>query len=150
MNVKTAIWINVEVFGNTLDRSGVLAYFHGLSVMNDCPAGDAQVVGAIHDVIEDIEWLELDDLWTLTKEQRDALDAISRRDGETYRDYILRVNQDALATTVKLVDLKHNMSRGRMKGCNPGLMVRYVQSVEFLTSGEWKSKSELKKEAKLD
>ena len=61
-----------------------------------------------------------------------ALDAITRRNGETYHDYIYRVSRNKKATRVKLTDLQHNLTRG---GGPPGnLKTRYENAVVHLKS----------------
>ncbi len=61
-----------------------------------------------------------------------ALDAITRRDGESYFTYIQRVSENKKATKVKLVDLQHNLARG---GGPPGnLRLRYEDAVVYLKS----------------
>ena len=43
-----------------------------------------------------------------------AVDVISRRRGEDYMEYILRVKEDSLAAAVKIEDLKHNSDLSRL------------------------------------
>jgi (p)ppGpp synthase/HD superfamily hydrolase len=77
----------------------------------------ADVVAAayLHDVIEDCNVTKQD----LIKEgfsvmTAEIVDALSKKPGETYFDFIMRIHDGALFRTcivaVKLADLKHNMS----------------------------------------
>lgn len=47
-----------------------------------------------------------------------ALDALTRRRDEDYREYIYRLSQNSIARIVKLADLKHNMEISRMAKSN--------------------------------
>ena len=43
-----------------------------------------------------------------------ALDAITKRPGENYNDYLFRVKQNPLARAVKVLDITHNMDIRRI------------------------------------
>lgn len=67
-------------------------------------------VAWLHDVVEDTE-TTLEELKELFDDNViNALDAISKRKGEDYAVYILRLSENYLATKVKLQDLEHNLS----------------------------------------
>ena len=131
MNIKTAIRIATLAHGRTLDKGGFLYLLHPVAVMNSVEGEDAKVVAILHDVIEDT-YIELDDLIELTEVQREALDAITRREGEPYMEYINSLKFNKLAVYIKLADLKHNMGDDRMAGCNASLMDRYIKTVNIL------------------
>ena len=84
------------------------------------------ILGLLHDSAEDGYF----PLWALRFWP--ALDAITRRKTETYREYIERVATNPKARRVKLCDLRHNMSRNG--GAKPSLMKRYTAALERLTS----------------
>ena len=111
-----ALRLAVEVHSGQKDRSGRPYILHVLKVVMGCrPDDDAMTVAALHDVVEDSP-MTLDDLRGLgfAEEIVGAVDAISRRDGETYEDYIERVVPNSLARRVKRVDLEHNMDVRRL------------------------------------
>ena len=69
------------------------------------------IVAWLHDVVEDTE-VTLKDL---INEGFDiavinAVEAITKRDGEGYASFILRCSQNSIARTVKMADLTHNLS----------------------------------------
>ena len=72
---------------------------------------DAIVAALLHDVVEDTP-ITLDDLEKeyFSPYQIHLVDCLSRRKGESYTQFILRVATDEVATKVKLADLKHNLS----------------------------------------
>lgn len=71
----------------------------------------AHIVAALHDVVEDTP-LTLDNLAYFGTRVQRAVDAISRRPGESYLDYIDRVSRDDLAALVKRCDLAANIAHG--------------------------------------
>lgn len=100
----------------------------------------------LHDVVEDSEWT-LDDLRELFRPRVvDCVDALTRRDGESYRDYIERLALDEWAKAIKLADIADNsnpttmgeaMSRGHDLS---GLCRRYRDARHYLANGEWPTK----------
>ncbi|MSU92017.1 guanosine-3',5'-bis(diphosphate) 3'-pyrophosphohydrolase [Rhodobacteraceae bacterium 2CG4] len=75
------------------------------------------ILGLLHDSVEDGYLPKaLLKIWP-------ALDAITRREDETYAAYIERVAANPAATRVKICDLKHNLTRGG--GPGPSLEKRY-------------------------
>lgn len=78
--------------------------------------GDLAVIaGLLHDVVEDTP-ITLDDLRAAGYPEVvvDAVDAVSRRDGETYMDMIRRAAAHPLGRLVKLADNAHNSSEARL------------------------------------
>lgn len=68
----------------------------------------------LHDVVEDTD-VTLSDLEArFPTEVTDAVDALTRRDGEAPADYYARVRQVPLALQVKLADLEDNSDPARL------------------------------------
>jgi len=74
-----------------------------------------RTIAMLHDVVEDTDWTqggleeagyEMDVLY--------AVDALTRRDDESYPEYITRVLMNRYATRVKLRDIEDNTSIDRM------------------------------------
>lgn len=97
---------------------------------------DLALLALLHDAIEDdlctIE--ELNQIFTPSEELIDALNRISRKQGETYSEYIDRVKDSRDATVVKLEDLRQNMLRCvKQDPPNISLLLRYVKATDTLT-----------------
>ncbi len=77
---------------------------------------DYETVALLHDVIEDTT-CTLADLKAegYPAEVIDGVDAMSRRAGESWKQYILRARQNPLARMVKLADLTDNLDEGRLE-----------------------------------
>ena len=97
-------------------------------------------VALFHDLVED-KYISMDELAQqahLTEEQIAALDAITRRPGERYFDYIARLKTNEIARKVKLADLSDNMKRCVFDLPNRwGLIRRYAKAYGILTD-QWK------------
>lgn len=74
-----------------------------------------RVVAALHDVVEDTDWT-LSDLRREGFNERiiAAVDALTRRAGEPYFDYVARAGGNEIARSVKIADLKDNMDPSRV------------------------------------
>ena len=101
------------------DKAGLPVILHPLKVMSmlsDYPL-IFQIVAVLHDVVEDTHvTLKHIQEHGFSKEVVDAVDAITRKEKpkERYKDYIKRVKKNNIATIVKLTDIRHNTSPGRI------------------------------------
>jgi (p)ppGpp synthase/HD superfamily hydrolase len=91
-----------------------------------------RVVAVLHDVVEDtlvmLEQIARD--WRGNPAVVPALDAITRREDESHRDYINRCETDDIAVSVKLADLQDNMRDPWW--CPPGMLARYTRDYQQL------------------
>jgi (p)ppGpp synthase/HD superfamily hydrolase len=91
------------------DKAGVKYILHPMYVAGKFTSRNKKIVALLHDTVEDTG-ATLDQIELLFGNRiRRAVDAITRRKGEPYEEYILRVKKDRLAKAVKIEDLKHNM-----------------------------------------
>lgn len=93
------------------DKAGELYLLHPLRVMlnPDLSTPTEQIVAVLHDVIEDSNITYKDLLLSFGREVADAVDALSRRNGETYDDFIRRCYRCPIARKVKLADIEDNL-----------------------------------------
>ncbi len=71
-----------------------------------------EIVGVLHDVVEDTECTLLQIKHQFGDEICSAIDAITYRSGEDYFDeYLCRVEAHPIAKTVKIADAQHNYER---------------------------------------
>lgn len=74
-----------------------------------------QPVAWLHDVVEDTD-VTIDEVRERFGDVvADAVDCITKRKGEEYGDYLVRVKSNPLAREVKIIDLLHNMDLNRLK-----------------------------------
>ena len=89
---------------------------------------DLRIVAVLHDVVEDTK-VTLEQLkrcfgyWVAKN-----VDILTRRQGEEYFDYIMRVSSSLVATVVKLADLEDNLKNNPP----PSLQRRYERAARFL------------------
>jgi (p)ppGpp synthase/HD superfamily hydrolase len=74
----------------------------------DCPVH--KTVAILHDVVEDTDVTLEDIRLEFGEEIAASIDAITKRDGETYDQYLIRVMVNPVASNVKIKDIEHNVS----------------------------------------
>lgn len=105
----------LEKHRGQVDKAGLPYYEHLIRVSQDVFSGKRKIVALLHDIVEDTdvtpEYLLQQGF---PQEIVDAVVAISRKEGESYEDFIDRVAENKLATEVKLSDLEDNMNIFRL------------------------------------
>jgi (p)ppGpp synthase/HD superfamily hydrolase len=112
--------------------------FHPLRLMLSFTSRAEQMAAVLHDTIEDTH-LELEDLEQASypAEIIAAVDCLTRREGETYHDYIRRVATNEVARRVKVADLQENLANNERTPHAPGSaerILRYRIALERLSS----------------
>lgn len=99
------------------DKAGKDYYFHPARVSEECLETEAKIVALLHDTVEDTD-LTFGDLAQAKFPQQiiDGIDAVTRREGESYADFIERASYDEIGSEVKINDLEDNMNITRL--CN--------------------------------
>jgi (p)ppGpp synthase/HD superfamily hydrolase len=124
--LERAIAIAVEAHSGQVDKAGEPYILHPLRVMLSV-SDAAKECAVLHDVVEDCpEWT----FERLSEEgfhlvMLSALDAVTKRDGESYDKYLDRVERNPIATEVKLADLRDNMDESRGAPVNEKREAKY-------------------------
>ncbi|MGQ0285852.1 HD domain-containing protein [Pasteurellaceae bacterium 22721_9_1] len=120
-----------------LDKAGQ-PYINHLQFVADLVKNESDEVVAtawLHDSVEDTE-TSLSDISALFgKVVADSVNAITKRQGENYQDYLLRVKSNEIARKVKIADLTHNMDLSRLSITTEKDLSRqrkYQQAKQFL------------------
>lgn len=113
--LERALVIAAEAHQGTLDKGGAPYILHPLRLMQQMTTPDEQIVALLHDVVEDSPWT-LDALRAegFSEEIVSAIDGLTRREGETYDDFIARGVSNPVARRVKLADIEDNMDLRRL------------------------------------
>ena len=97
------------------DLAGTNYFLHVQAVGEMGKTQEEKIVGYLHDIVEDTS-MTTNGLLGLgfTPEIVRAIDAITRREDESWNAYIRRVGENPLATKVKINDLTHNSDLSRI------------------------------------
>lgn len=133
----------LQAHKNQVDKCGEPYFLHPMRIaahFQELDDADAAIVAALHDTVED-SWVTLEYL-----EDRfpsyivDAVDALTRREGETYRQYIKRLCRNDIARRVKVEDIKDNLRPERMFVGAP--LGRYYRALGWIRGYELTGKFE--------
>ncbi|MEW5933042.1 MAG: GTP pyrophosphokinase [Bacillota bacterium] len=113
--LESAIVLAVGAHRGQKDRAGAPYILHPLRVGLSLRDPLEVMAGVLHDAVED-GGVTLEQLRHagFPAEVVEALDALTRRPGETYGDYLVRVKANPLALRVKLADLRDNLDESRI------------------------------------
>lgn len=120
MDKHTALLIAIEFHKGQTDKAGAPYISHPIMVASMVSDEKEKVIALLHDVLEDTD-CTIEDLYNLgiTEEQAEALLLLTHDPEIEYFDYIKKISTNALAKTVKLADLKHNMDLKRLSNVTP-------------------------------
>jgi (p)ppGpp synthase/HD superfamily hydrolase len=94
------------------DKSGAPYIFHPIRVASTFTDEFLQTIAVLHDVVEDTK-MTLADLDAMFPQGVvNAVDALTRREGEAYEDFIQRVARNPSARKVKIADIRDNLRPG--------------------------------------
>jgi (p)ppGpp synthase/HD superfamily hydrolase len=115
-NLERAIAIATEAHRGQKDKYGAPYILHPLRVMARVNSDAEKIVAVLHDVVEDTDWT-LDRLRQegFSAEVIEAIDRVTKREGEPYEDFVKRSGGNPLARRVKLADLEDNMDIRRLQ-----------------------------------
>lgn len=117
------------------DKAGMDYITHPARVAARLARPEEQVVGWLHDTVEDTG-LTLDEVkLRFGPDTANAVDCVTRREGESWSDYLCRVRTDPIARAVKISDLidNSNLSRiPRVTGADVRRQARYNRALLFL------------------
>jgi (p)ppGpp synthase/HD superfamily hydrolase len=138
--LEKAIQVAARAHAGTTDKQDKPYILHPIRVMLRCTNPEAQIVGILHDVVEDTELTHGD----LAKEGfslpiLDALELVTHEKSVPYADYVIACKANPIAREVKLADLHDNaqLSRAMMRpeqlARDAKRVTRYLLSYRFLS-----------------
>ncbi len=142
--LDAAIKLAVTAHAGQVDKAGEPYILHPLRVMLAMETEEERIVAVLHDVLEDGDDEFCNAVGdTVADRQLDALAALTKRKGESYRDYIERCASDPIAKKVKLADLGDNLHDDRLSRLDDETRLRlaskYRHAVARLVLGRWLS-----------
>lgn len=142
-----AIALAAKIHEDQVGKSGHPYILHPIAVMLSCKTEAERVVAILHDVLEESSYTP-DDLFLqqgYPKVIVNAVDALSRRVGESEKEYYNRIKENLLSVRVKIADLEHNMDIKRL----PKLCNREVKRLRTYYQ-RWRELTEIRDKAVVD
>lgn len=134
-----AISVAADAHVKQTDEGGNAYILHPLRMMMRLRTSDEELmsIAVLHDTVEDSD-VTIDSLWELgfSKRVLDAVECLTKKNGENYDDFIVRCATNLDATIVKLEDLRDNSDITRLKGLSDkdtARLAKYNRAYTFLT-----------------
>lgn len=137
-DVKLAHEIAKRAHKGQVDKAGAPYILHPETVASFVTKDDEKIVAYLHDVIEDTP-CQLKDLENagFSSEIIKAVDLLTRKTGQSYKQYLKLVKTNELARVVKLADLKHNSDLSRRTHVTENdikRLTKYQDAIVFLST----------------
>ena len=131
-----AAMISVTKHRGQRDKTGCAYFQHPMRVAMRCSADDEKIVALLHDTIEDTdvtpEYLLNEGFPNYIVE---AILSVTKRDGESYDEFVARAKENPLGRIVKIHDLQDNLDVMRLDEVTPEMAARftkYLKALRFL------------------
>lgn len=113
--LEDAIALAAKAHAGQTDKAGAPYILHLLRVMQAQQSTEARMAGVLHDLVEDTDYT-FEDLEEMgyPDEVIEALRHVTKRDGESYADFVKRAGRHPIAQQVKTADLEDNMDVTRL------------------------------------
>lgn len=120
--LERAIAIAADAHAGQVDKAGAPYVLHPLRMMLRVSSLDERIVAVLHDVCEDCPGWTFERLANegFAEHIIEALRAVTKRDGETYEDFVRRAATNPIGRRVKLADLHDNCDLSRIAAPSAG------------------------------
>lgn len=138
-SIEDAVALAVASHSGQTDKYNQPYILHVLGVAGRVRSLEEKTVAFLHDVVEDTD-ITCADLLERGFSERivEAVDCLTRRKGESYDAFVLRIAPNPLARAVKLADLEDNMDVRRssrpMKDKDAERMEKYRKAWQYLAA----------------
>ena len=114
--IERAIQIAATAHQGQVDKAGEPYVLHPLRIMLTLEGEEERIVAVLHDVVEDSEWT-LESLRNegFSENVLDAIDSVTRREGESYEAFVARSAEHPIGRRAKLADLADNADLSRIR-----------------------------------
>lgn len=130
--LEDAIKLAVEAHAGQTDKHGKPYILHPLRVMFRMRTDEEMLVAILHDVVEDSDiTIKALQKMRYPRHVLAAVDALTRRNGESYDRFVARIRRNPLAVAVKIGDLEDHMDIRRYTKVEPKHIPKLRQVLSY-------------------
>lgn len=132
--LERAAKICLSVHAEQRDKAGKAYFMHPFRVAMNCDTDEEKIVALLHDIVEDGD-IDKDFLLAqgFSHEIINAILSLTRREEETYNEFIKRVALNPLARRIKIKDLEDNLNIKRLGDLQEDDFARCQKYLKALT-----------------
>ena len=114
--IETSLTIALKAHTGQTDKAGQAYILHPLRIMAKMDTEEEMAVALLHDVLEDSQFTAQDLLEADVPTQVvEAVQLLTKQDGEDYDTFIERILPNSLAAKVKKADIEDNLNLLRLQ-----------------------------------
>jgi (p)ppGpp synthase/HD superfamily hydrolase len=126
--IEKSLKIALKAYSGKKDKAGKTYILHPLRIMAKMGTEEEMAVALLHDVIEDSDYTSEDLLGEgIPSAVVEAVQLLSKIDGESYDQFVGRVIENALASKVKIADIEDNINLLRLESVGKKDLVRVAK-----------------------
>ena len=138
--LEKAISLATEAHKGQTDKNGDPYILHPLRVMARVQSETEKIVAVLHDIVEDTDYT-IENLREngYSKQVLEAIECLTKRDGEDYDEYLNRCKSNPIARKVKIADLEDNIDIKRLGVLKEEDLKRhnkYLRAWKYMTKEE--------------
>ena len=138
--LEKAISLATEAHKGQTDKNGDPYILHPLRVMARVQSETEKIVAVLHDIVEDTDYT-IENLRDngYSKQVLEAIECLTKRDGEDYDEYLNRCKSNPIARKVKIADLEDNIDIKRLDILKEEDLKRhnkYLRAWQYMTKEE--------------
>ena len=114
--LERAIALSATAHAGQTDKAGAPYVLHPIRMMLTLHTAAERITAMLHDVVEDCEGWSFQRLRDegFSEEIVEALESVTKREGESYEDFVRRAAANPIGIRVKLADLQDNCDLSRI------------------------------------
>ena len=113
--LEHAIALAAKAHEGQADKAGEPYILHPLRMMLKLGLPEERIAAVLHDVVEDCDWtLERLRAEGFSEAVIGAIDAVTKRPGESYEDFVRRAAAHPIGRRVKIADVEDNLDPSRI------------------------------------
>lgn len=126
-DLERALSLAVDAHAGQTDKAGATYIRHPLRVMREMETPQERVTAVLHDVVEDTGYTPAMIEDEFDEEIRDAVEALTKWDSESYSEFVERAAANDIARTVKIADIEDNMDLTRLSEVSEETVERQIK-----------------------
>ncbi len=126
--IEKSLEIALKAYSGQCDKAGKTYILHPLRLMSKMETEEEMSVALLHDVIEDSD-ITAEDLLNngIPSNIVDAVQCLTKKQGESYESFIKRVLENSLAAKIKKSDIEDNINILRLTTVNDKDLARIAK-----------------------